>query len=114
MVNPTQCPCCGQEIAAMPPELLAAIVSDKCAEIVTLLARNPGKFVPLVEVAAWVYRHDPEGGPMNAGSCINQVVSYNRPKMRAMGWDIVGRLGPYGGYKLQVHENARTSREAPK
>jgi hypothetical protein len=109
MQKPTECPCCGQTIAAMPPELLARVVSDRCAELVTILAKSAGTFVPCAQVVAWVYRHDPEGGPYNARTCINQVVSYNRPKLRAMGWDIEGRLGPYGGYRLVVSQDARNS-----
>jgi len=110
MQKPTECPCCGQAIAAMSPDLLARVVSDKCAEIVTILAKSPGAFVPCVDVLRWVYRHDPEGGPMNAAACINQVIGYNRPKLRAMGWNIEGRLGPYGGYRLVVSEDAREAR----
>ena len=107
MQQPTECPCCGQPIAAMAPDLLARVVSDKCAEIVTLLARTVGAFVPCETIVRHVYRHDPEGGPNNAAACINQVISYNRPKMRAMGWKIEGRLGPYGGYRLVVDDAAR-------
>lgn len=107
MQKPTECPCCGQVIAAMPPELLARAVSDKCAEIVILLSKRAGTFVPCADVIAWTYRHDPDGGPMNAAACINQVISYNRPKMRAMGWNIEGRLGPYGGYRLVVSDAAK-------
>ena len=107
MQSPTKCPCCGQTIAAMPPEILARVVSDKCAELVTLLAKTAGTFVPCEQVVAWVYRHDPDGGPLNARTVINQIVSYNRPKMKAMGWNIEGRLGPYGGYRLVVSDEAR-------
>ena len=101
------CPCCGQKISAMPPEILARVVSDKCAEIVTILAKSAGQFVSCEQVVRWVYRHDADGGPTNARTVINQVVSYNRPKMAAMGWRIEGRLGPYGGYRLVVSDDAR-------
>ena len=107
MQKPTECPCCGQTISAMPPEMLARVVSDRCAEIVTLLARTAGSFVPCETIIRHVYRHDPDGGPVTAAACINQVVSYNRPKMAAMGWQIEGRLGPYGGYRLKVIEAAK-------
>jgi hypothetical protein len=91
----------------MPPELLARVVSDKCAELVTLLAKHPGHFVDSDIIAAWMYRHEPDGGPLQAKQIINQVVSYNRPKMAAMGWKIEGRLGPYGGYRLVVSDAAK-------
>ena len=91
----------------MSPELLALVVSDKCAEIVTLLAKTAGTFVDCQTITTWVYRHEPNGGPMNAAACINQIISYNRPKMAAMGWKIESRQGRYGGYKLSVHEAAR-------
>ena len=103
----TACPCCGHETNALPIEKLVRVLSDKCAEIVTILTTAPGAFVPCEEIVRWVYRHDPDGGPMNAAACINQVISYNRPRLAAMGWQIEGRLGPYGGYRLSVHPQAR-------
>ena len=103
----TICPCCGQQTDALPIEKLVRVVSDRAAEIVTLLARDPGDFVACSDVVRWAYRHDPEGGPLNARTCINQIISYNRQKLAAMGWLIEGRLGPYGGYRLSVHPDAR-------
>ncbi len=103
----TNFPCCGHETNAMSLDRLVRVLSAKCAEIVTILNTAPGEFVACENIVRWVYRHDPDGGPMNAASCINQVISYNRPRLAAMGWQIEGRLGPYGGYRLSVHPEAR-------
>ena len=101
------CPCCGAETDALPIETLVRVVSHRAAEIISILAKSPGEFVSCEDVVRWVYRFEPDGGPLNAATCINQIVSYNRPKLAAMGWRIEGRVGCYGGYRLLVSDEAR-------
>ena len=105
--HPTLCPCCGQQTQAMSIERLVAVASPLAAEIISRLMKAPGEFVTSDAIARYIYRNEASGGPINYAACINQVISYNRPKLAAMGWLIESRLGPYGGYRLCVSPQAR-------
>lgn len=107
----TICPCCGQKTDALPIETMVQVLSDKAAEIVVFLAKHPGQYVGSAAIARYIYRMDPEGGPLNAPACINQIIGYNRRKMAAMGWEVQSRMGVDGGYRLNVSEAARPEGE---
>lgn len=102
----TLCPCCGQKTNAVKLETLIEVVSPTFAEMVSLLAKTPGKFVPTDQIARWVWRRDPNGGPENANVCLSNLLSYNRRKLKALGYIVEGRLGRYGGYRLCIVQEA--------
>lgn len=100
----TPCPCCGQMTEAVRLETLVAVVSPMFAEMVDLLAKTPGRFVSTDRIATYVWRRDPNGGPINANVCLANLLSYNRRKLKALGYRIEGRLGRYGGYRLCIEQ----------
>ena len=103
----TACPCCGQQTKAAKVETLVAVVSPVFAEMVTLLATKPGEFFDTDQVARHIWRNYSDGGPLNAGTSITNLVAYNKRRLKALGYDVQGRLGRYGGYRLVITEDAR-------
>ena len=102
----TKCPCCGQTVDAIDPRKLAAIVSPVMAEMVAVLLKNPGQYVPTEEIARFVWRRDPNGGPANAAVSICNLIAFNKTRLAALGWAVKGRLGRYGGYMLTTLDEA--------
>jgi polyhydroxyalkanoate synthesis regulator protein len=96
------CPCCGQTTDAVTIEQLARIVSPTMGALVRCFQAQPGEFITSSVLAARVYQHDKEGGPDYPGSSLNQLITYNRKKLRANGYDIESRMGRNGGYRLIV------------
>ncbi len=74
--------------------------------MVALLATKPGEFFTREQIAAYVYRRTPDGGPQFLSSSVKNVINYNKSRLRALGWDIEGRLGLYGGYRLVIIKEA--------
>ena len=103
-VQMTPCPCCGQPTEAVRLETLIAVVSPVFAEMVELLSKTPGQFVPTEKIASYVWRRNSDGGPLNANICLSNLLSYNRRKLKALGYRIEGRLGRYGGYRLCIEQ----------
>lgn len=101
------CPCCGAETEAYPASRVAEIVSPIMGEIVSRLMRKPGEFIPTREIAAFVYRNDPNGGPDNPSVNIANAIQFNRRRLAALGWSIEGRLGFHGGYRVVVSSVVR-------
>lgn len=98
------CPCCGQMTEAVRLETLVAVVSPTFSEMIELLAKTPGQFVPTDRIAAHVWRRDPNGGPLNANVCLSNLLAYNRRKLKALGYRIDGRMGRHGGYRLCIEQ----------
>jgi hypothetical protein len=101
------CPCCGQKVAAKPPTEAMEMVSPLFARMVDLLLKTPGRFVDRERIARHVWAGDPDGGPLNIGPSIRNLVTYNSKKLHAFGWDVEGRLGRYGGHRIVVLQEAR-------
>lgn len=101
------CPCCGGDIKAIDPQKLLQIVSPTFAEMVTRLLKSPGEYVRTEELARYIWRRDPNGGPESPAININNLVSYNKRRLTALGWEVVGRMGRHGGYMLRVSEAAQ-------
>lgn len=94
------CPCCGQPTRSVPVETMTTFLSPIMSEMVLRLSREPGSFVLTSDLAYYIWRREPTGGPENAGICISSAVARNRARLRAMGWDIESRIGQPGGYRL--------------
>jgi hypothetical protein len=103
----TECPCCGQPTQAVPIETMVAVVSPLLAEMVQILSKTPGQFVLTDQIASYIWRRDRDGGPENFAVCIASLVARNRQRLRALGWDVEGRLGRLGGYRIIVSHEAR-------
>lgn len=101
----TPCPCCGAPVEADPLAEAMRAVTPPMREIVGYLARRPGEAVPRMELAGWVYRDDPNGGPLNAEAAVGMVVRRNRHHLRAHGFDVFARVGPGGGYELRAYRS---------
>lgn len=95
-----RCPCCGAPIDSAPLSAVMAEVTPVMAEVLTVLKRNPWEYTSGEDLARWVYRNDPNGGPVLAEKSISVVVHVNRPRLKALGWTINGRQGRGGGYRL--------------
>jgi hypothetical protein len=102
----TKCPCCGQAVASIDPAKLAAIVSPVMAEMIEILLRHPGEFVPSEKIAQHIWRRGADGGPTNTATAICSMVNFNRRRLKALGWEVKGRMGRYGGYMLSAVEAA--------
>ena len=100
------CPCCGQETKAIDLVTLAKIVSPTMGEMVDLLASQPGQFFTREQIARHIWRRTPEGGPEFLSSTVANMVNYNKRRLHALGWDIEGRLGSHGGYRLVMRSEA--------
>jgi hypothetical protein len=95
------CPCCGQPIEATLEDALNA-VTPMMRSIVEFLSRRRGSVASGEEIADYVYRNYPDGGPATAGECIKVTIHRNRPRLQARGWTVKGSKGNIGGYSLQV------------
>jgi hypothetical protein len=95
------CPCCGQPIEATLEGALNA-VTPMMRSIVEFLSRRRGAVVPCEEIADYVYRNYPDGGPLYAGESIRVTIYRNRQRLQARGWTVKGSKGNVGGYSLQV------------
>lgn len=104
-----ECPCCGSPTNALPFEVLVEVVTPVMAEVLEVLNRRPGTYVSASDISDHVYRRNSDGGPEAAEQSVTNVISYNRRKVAALGWAIQGKLGPGGGYRLVISENARIS-----
>lgn len=102
----TSCPCCGQPTQAIDLATLAKVVSPTMGEMVDLLSSKPGAFFSSDEIARHIWRRTPHGGPEFLPSTIANMVNYNKRRLRALGWDIEGRLGRHGGYRLVIRKEA--------
>lgn len=83
-----------------------ALLSPIVAEVVGCLSKRPGEFVRTSDIAAQVWRRDPNGGPENFGICISSAIARNRHRLQALGWEIESRFGQPGGYRLRIIEEA--------
>lgn len=97
-----KCPCCGNDVESYPLEVLKGIVTPNMAEVVTILARRPGQFISAREIAGFIHRRDKDGGPIQAENSVSNTITYNRRRLKAMGWNIVSKLGTGGGFALVV------------
>ncbi|WP_164743056.1 winged helix-turn-helix domain-containing protein [Mesorhizobium sp. Z1-4] len=102
----TRCPCCGQELPAgyvAPREELAGRLNTDSPvfhSIVRRLAWRPGLFVGTAELVDYVYRDDPDGGPLDANKCIQIAITRYRQQLEPLGWEIKTRFGR--GYRLMI------------
>lgn len=100
----TICPCCGQELPAgfvAPREELVGRLQTSSwvfRAIVQRLAWRPGLKITCAELADYVYRDDPEGGPVRATDSIKEIVSRYRHELEPLGWALRSRRG----YWLEV------------
>ena len=100
------CPCCGAEMVATEPARLIGLVSPTMREIVISLMRRPGEWICGDEIATHVYRNHRDGGPLNSRTVISLTIRRNRAAVEALGWDVVSKKGPGGGYMLQTRGHA--------
>jgi hypothetical protein len=101
----TACPCCGAPVEADPLAEAMRAVTPLMREIVGYLARHPGRVVQAREIADWVHRDDPDGGPICAHESVQRIISTNRPRLRPHGFDVLGQPGPEGGYELRAYRS---------
>jgi hypothetical protein len=99
------CPCCGAPVEADPLAEALRAVTPTMREIVGFLASRTGRLTSARELAGWVYRDDPNGGPLYDETSIAEVVRYNRPRLRATGWDVFGVRGRGNGYELRAYRS---------
>jgi DNA-binding response OmpR family regulator len=95
------CPCCGQPIEATLENALEAM-PPMMRDIVAFLARRRGAVVPSEDIVDYVYRDDPDGGPLWATTTVKVIIHRYRPKLQAFGWTVKGQSGQAGGYSLKV------------
>lgn len=107
MTDRLACPCCGNWLpdGVVPREelaglLLAAGGNPTFARIVRRLARRPGHAVSGRDLADYLYRDDPDGGPLEAQEVISQIVCRHRNALRPYGWVLKSRA--WSGYWLAV------------
>lgn len=101
-----KCPCCNQEVETLAPEGAAKDLPPILSSVVRMLATRPGRFVPIREIAAIVFAGEPKKNTKAEIDSISNAIKYGRPKLNAMGFDIVGRRGNYGGRKLVARQNS--------
>ncbi len=100
-----RCPCCG---GMMPPgpvpreEIVGRLetTSQVFRDVVRRLAWRPGHQLTSRELVDYVWRRDLNGGPDNADEVVRSTINWQRHKLETLGWTIVGRTGPGGGYRL--------------
>lgn len=94
------CPCCG---APVTPEraldLALRSYPRTFRRIVRAIHASPG--LTIDQIAARVWAHDPEGGPLYARETINSYISKQRARLEADGWQIVVGRGPGASYRIE-------------
>lgn len=103
----TQCPCCGQETAAvrMPiTSLREAPLSHQQRTIVDTLARAYPRTLPVEALIAALYDDDPDGGPLDPKRIIAVQIFRLRQLLPSYGWTIPSSVcgrGNKGRYRLE-------------
>lgn len=99
------CPCCKAPMPAgvVPREELAGRLdcsSPIFLRVVSRLAWRPGQTVEWQALADYVWRDDPDGGPLRARSTIYSCIDNHRAKLHPLGWKIETRWGV--GFRLEL------------
>ncbi|WP_295805918.1 helix-turn-helix domain-containing protein [uncultured Nitratireductor sp.] len=100
-----RCPCCG---GMMPPgavpreEIVGRLetTSQVFRDAVRRLAWRPGHQLTSYELAEYIWKDDPNGGPDTADAVVRVTIRRERHHLEPLGWRIERRAGHGGGYRL--------------
>lgn len=97
MVKPRTCECCGRPIPEI--EVMAELTRTQ-GRILLILDKAGTAGIHLAKLTDKLYEDDPDGGPLNAVSCIRTMRSKMEPVLKKFGMKIATQRG--GNWKLDV------------